>query len=960
MTDAPVRRDPAVEEMIQRTGLQGEAAEAYRAKMTPPDPIDLLDKALDLPRPRRMTRPNLIRDAKVAAPQPPRPDARDMLQELRRDVAHLRQAVEQEPVVAARGPQRVYDTSGGAFSAPRMPPHLAPGPKPEPLPPRAESPSSVKPKPSMLDEANEQNERDQRKVYRPTRTMKAFHESDALVRCLLGPVGCLDKDTEVLTRSGWIGISEWNGQEIAEWDAGDGSLVWRKPKDYIVKECEFFHKFENTYNVDMVLSSEHRVPLYDWEGKFVVKTAADLALKPSRHTVPTTFVSKIGVAMSDDALRLWTMVAADGHYPKDGAQCIVTVRKQRKVERVRVLLDACGLAFTETIYPERPTEVRFAFVRPDFPKHFDDRVYAFSSEQAEIVLDEAMFWDGLHDHAEERIYTSLADQADKFQFLAHLAGRQAHIRVQPPQQEGWAPSITVSVARRGSIKNKTQFRGDNLAITTVPAVDGRKYCFVTGTGFFLARRSGRIFVTGNSGKSTSCAMEIFSRALRSPPIGPEKIRHSRWLVARATYSELRSTTIRTFMYWLGAYGTIVYGSPILYTARQLLPDGTTLLLEVEFLPLDGEGAVARLRSLELTGAWLNEGSMITDNHVLEIVGRLRFRSGDYPKDRQPWRGIIIDSNMPTRRHWIYNLFEERGADNPDIALFKQPPALLLRNDGTYIPNPEAENIENLPDGFDYYFRMVNSAEEKERQKVRVLVLAEYGAVFDGKPIYENMWRQNQHVAPKPIEPMRHVQLVVGLDFGLNPAAVFTQQDPMGGILVLDECAPVDVTFEDFLASYLLPTIARRFTGMSVLCVGDPTGVNRSALARQTAYQILHQANLAAVPAFTNAFTTRRDAVGYFLNRTNGFRIDKRCGMLIEGFDGGYRFKKTSSGSSEEADKGLHSHPHDALQYAALYFYRPQMFAPRAATRATLTTSPGFGPQDLAAVSAPRRRRPYYL
>lgn len=455
-----------------------------------------------------------------------------------------------------------------------------------------------------------------------------------------------------------------------------------------------------------------------------------------------------------------------------------------------------------------------------------------------------------------------------------------------------------------------------------------------------------------SGKSSACALEIFFRALASPPIGRERIRHSRWLVARATYSELKSTTIKTFLYWLGRYGTITYGSPITYTMRQLLPDGTTVLLEVEFLPLDGPDAVARLRSLELTGAWLNEASLLSDNHITEIIGRLRFRSGDYARDRQPWRGIILDSNMPTMRHWIYDVFEIKPPSG--FKLFKQPAALIQQLDGTYVPNPQAENVDKLPGGFEYYFRMVNSTDEKMRQKIRVLVLAEYGAVFDGRPVYESSWRQRVHIAKSGVQPRRGQLLVIGVDFGLSPAACFMQQGQFGELLVLDECTARDSPFDDFIMSQLKPKIAERFNGMSVLCVGDPAGVNRSALAKYTGFQMLHLAGLAAVPAFTNAFQIRRDAVSYFLRRNEGFFIDPRCQMLIDGFEGGYRYHKRND---TEVDNTEYTHPHDALQYGACYFYRPQAFAPRPSTRGGVTVQQAA--IDTGAITSPPTMKPNF-
>ena len=468
-----------------------------------------------------------------------------------------------------------------------------------------------------------------------------------------------------------------------------------------------------------------------------------------------------------------------------------------------------------------------------------------------------------------------------------------------------------------------------------------------------------------SGKSTTCCIEILSRAMRVPPLGEKKVRHSRWLVARSTYAELKSTTIKTFRYWLGHLGKFRFGSPITFEAKQALPDGTYLHLEVEFLPLDGEDAVKRLRSLEITGAWLNEGSLIEANHITEILGRLRFRGNDYPRDKQPWRGIIIDSNMPNRRHWMYEVFEKDRPSNHE--LFLQPPALLRRPDGGYDPNPDAENIDHLPDGYQYYFDMASSNDEKVRRKIAVLVLGEYGAIFDGKPVYDNVWSSRIHVSPSPLEPVRHLPLIVGMDWGLNPSVVYTQESGMGGIFALDEDCPLDLTLEAFLSEYVMPKIARRFAGMRIEVIGDPAGINRSSLAQKNGYQIVRSYGLAVSPAFTNDIQTRRDAVSYYLTRTGKFALDKnRCPTLLEGFEGGYRFKRRSGGEgySDAPDK---THPisdvHDALQYAALRHYRPFAEAmARAGSRGSVPQAPvhvGSSEVSTNFATTAARKRFYY-
>lgn len=420
-----------------------------------------------------------------------------------------------------------------------------------------------------------------------------------------------------------------------------------------------------------------------------------------------------------------------------------------------------------------------------------------------------------------------------------------------------------------------------------------------------------------SGKSSLCVMEIFMRALRVPAL--RGIRRSRWLIVRSTFAELKTTTIETFRFWLGHLGKFKFDSPIVFEAKQLLPDGTTMHLDVFFMPLDRPDDVSKLRSLEITGAWINEGSLITTNFIPEIVTRLRFMGNMYGSSVQPWRGIIVDSNFPTVRHWIYTQFESKRPDG--YKLFKQPPALVLDMEGAYHANPDAENIKNLPDGFEYYFRMISSM---TLDKVKVLVLAQYGASYDGKPVYDGMWDGRRHLAQEPLRFDRSRHLIIGMDWGLNPAAVFLQMTPTGGLRVLMELCPNDITLEQFLAELVLPTLAERFSNARVQVVGDPSGANRNAQGRLTAFQHVLAAGLPVIGAPTNDFLARRDAVGFFLNRgADGFLLDPGCVMLHEGFNGGYRLgrRRTGDGYSDVPEETLYTHPHDALQYGALYFNR---------------------------------------
>lgn len=424
-----------------------------------------------------------------------------------------------------------------------------------------------------------------------------------------------------------------------------------------------------------------------------------------------------------------------------------------------------------------------------------------------------------------------------------------------------------------------------------------------------------------SGKSVGMCLEILKRATEQKP--HNNVRYTRFLVIRQTYAELKSTTIKTFMRWLGGLGTLTMDSPIRFQARRTLPDGTIMDMQVWFLPLDQETDIKRLKSLEVTAAWINEASEIADG----VLDMLLTRVGRYP-DKQggggaSWSGVFMDTNPPTVRHWIYDTFEVKRPNK--YRLFRQPPAILFDPDmneglGGYVPNMLAENVTNLPGGFDYYLNQTLGASDSF---IRVFCMGEYGQIMDGKPVYGN-YNDRIHRASAPLFKSKQIPLIIGMDWGLQPAAAITQMSPRGQLAVLRELAPTDVTFDDFLNEWLVPCLKGEFGGYPVQVIGDPAGTARSALSSKTVYEVLRSRGIAAEPAISNDFNLRRDSVDYFLKRNGGFIVDPSCTVIIEGFQGAYRYSKVTIKNARAVprpEKNYASHPHDALQYAASYYYQ---------------------------------------
>ena len=431
-----------------------------------------------------------------------------------------------------------------------------------------------------------------------------------------------------------------------------------------------------------------------------------------------------------------------------------------------------------------------------------------------------------------------------------------------------------------------------------------------------------------SGKSTGCMMEIMRRAFGQEP-DQHQVRKSRWAIIRNSYPELKSTTIKTWELWVpNEVAPVVFGAPITCNFKQNLADGTRVELEVVFLALDRPEDINKLLSLELTGAYINEGREIPWEIIEALIGRIN----RYPQITESATGekiggatepgIVVDSNPPHITHWLYTKFE-MGDVPKGWEKFQQPAAVYWEDPTqSWQLNPDAENLRFLPDG--YYQQQLDSAEDTY---IRVMLANEFGASRKGRPIF-SLYSEARHVAKTKLEPDRQWPLIVGLDFGLNPGCVIGQLTRRG-IRITDEIPTSDESLEDFLETYLVPLLAKRYAGYPVTVAGDPAGRGRSPNDKRTSFDILGQFGLKGFPAYTNSFQVRKETVDHFLRRDEGLIISPHCTYLREAMATGYVWKESRNAkgmSLDIADKNEFSHVADALQYLALwakYGYRPQ-------------------------------------
>jgi len=426
---------------------------------------------------------------------------------------------------------------------------------------------------------------------------------------------------------------------------------------------------------------------------------------------------------------------------------------------------------------------------------------------------------------------------------------------------------------------------------------------LTGESFMNSDKKMRVLMGPvGSGKSVTCSFEIIRRASMQKPDATGK-RRTRAAVVRETARQLQDTVIKTFLDWFppGVCGRYMR------TTKTYFFEVGDVECEIMFRALDDADDVANLNSLELSFAWFNE---CRDIHP-DIVDAMSKRIGRFPssKDGGPtWYGMWGDTNPPTMDTWWYYQMEQIdpkdgvGHNDNGWDVFKQPSGR----------SAFAENVEHLPDG--YY-----DTQGRSEEYIRVFIDGDYGLSSAGQPVYK-YFRPDYHMGRGTLRPINNGvrPIVVGMDLGLTPAAVIGQQDPRGRVLVYDEAVSFDMGIQRFVRTILKPLLYERFSGIPVLIVVDPAGVQRAQTDERSAVDIIKAEGLRVIAAKTNNISARLSSVDDFLMRQvdgdSAFVVDPRCSQLKAAMMGGYRFHKKNG----TIDKNKHSHVAEALQYFMLH------------------------------------------
>lgn len=415
-----------------------------------------------------------------------------------------------------------------------------------------------------------------------------------------------------------------------------------------------------------------------------------------------------------------------------------------------------------------------------------------------------------------------------------------------------------------------------------------------------------------SGKTTGIFFKLVYMASQQAKSPVDGIRRSRAVIVRNTMPQLRDTTLSSWNYWFkdGQAGHWYATSPMPMTFVLKFGD---VECEVLFRALDTADDVSRVLSLEVTFAILDEFVEINE----KIIEALAARCGRYPPTKDGgatnW-GMWGSSNPGNEDDWWYDYLYEARPDN--VMLFEQPSGF----------SPEAENIDNLPGGADYYTSLkIGKSEHWVKQYIEV----QWGYSLAGKPVVVT-FNPRLHVASSALKLNPHLPVVFGFDPGLaGSALVAGQMDLDGRLSVLDELVQENMGAERIISERLKPLIRARFSDSEVIIAPDPAADSRSNNNEKTIVDTLRDRRKGGFtvrfPDMNNRLPGRIEAIEYFTTRLvrhgPALQIDPRCKRLIRALQGGWRYSMDKKGKTgEEPEKNPHSHVGDGFSYLCRYFH----------------------------------------
>lgn len=316
---------------------------------------------------------------------------------------------------------------------------------------------------------------------------------------------CVDDQTEVLTEHGWQTHDQLEvGTRILTLDIEQDRTEWL-PVDYVHRQAYDgpMYRFDSA-NLDALCTPDHRWPVRtQFDETLVMKEAQHLN---TGHVVPLARPSSFDPPerFSDDLVELVAWCATEGHYRKGSSIRIGQSKSHNPelVKRIEALLERIGGPYRKVA--DRPNGMQVWALNGELGrsvraitgdcadgKHIPPWfVLSLSRRQRELFIGTMVDADGWRRQGEEAFCSdddSLLQAVEMAALLNGISVKRTYRKDRPHHGVVYLRRATNAYLQNRKVR------------PTVEQWSGTVWCPHTPNGTFLARRNGKVYVTGNTG-----------------------------------------------------------------------------------------------------------------------------------------------------------------------------------------------------------------------------------------------------------------------------------------------------------------------------------------------------------------------------------------------------------------------------------------------------------------------------
>lgn len=462
------------------------------------------------------------------------------------------------------------------------------------------------------------------------------------------------------------------------------------------------------------------------------------------------------------------------------------------------------------------------------------------------------------------------------------------------------------------------------------------------TLFRYANSKARIRIVigpAGSAKTSFTAIKILEIACMQHP-DVNGVRHSRALIVRNIYKELTTATKASLQIMMSPLAVFTDSEPPRGKVRFPLPDGTIVSMHIDFLAMDSPNAYNTLLGYEPTVVYFDEVNKVEEAAIFAAARRV----GRYPSALQTQgKGVVGHCvlgtcNGPIKNSWLHEWSKgsksdafasvEKETGGLFFELFRQPPALLRppTEGGEWKPNPEAENVNNLQGGYNYYYEMLVGG----HQEIQAFVEGDWADLPVGKRVFSNFDHIHQ-IKKAKVTGVERSSLFLGFDYGRTPVCLIGVQNAHGGLIIVDEVVGEGMGMSTLYNTLLLPRLQKNYSESVIAAAwGDPAGFTKDNSGESSPVSVLAAHGIEVGHPGTNNIEPRLEVVRRALSTLNSrnqpmLLVADNCKLLLEALYSTYVYE-VSKLAGDTKDMPTKSHKKwvsdlaDALQYLCLGYF----------------------------------------